>query len=121
MGILMGCGSDQALQQKFMSLTLLVEVSSPFVSFWRAKKEEKWRMALLLVAFFLIRILGFGIYVAYMCYLAVSDNDKFDKRPVHSAIAAAHVLLFVMFVQWFNKQLQIYLRFDPNRSRRNKD
>ena len=116
--ILMGCASEQALQQKFMSITLLVEISSPFVSFWRKKTEQKWRLQLLLASFFIVRILGFGVYTVYMCGLAALPNERFDRRPLHVAITVTHVLLFLMFIQWFSKQLKMYTNWDPSRMKK---
>ena len=112
--IVMGCSSEQALEQKFMTLTLGVELSAPFLSYWQRNKkgrQGKTRMFLALASFFFVRIACFGAYAAYLVWLATVPNKRFDQRPLHLGIAMAHILLFFLFVWWFQKQLKIYRHY----------
>ena len=109
--ICMGCSSEQALQQKFMTITLQVELSSPFISHWR-RHPTKARLGLMLAAFFVVRIAGFGAYMAYLVFLAATPNELFDPRPVHRGIVAVHALLFAMFIFWFQKMVKKYIKYD---------
>jgi hypothetical protein len=66
----------------------------------------------MLAGFFVVRIAGFGAYLAYLVYLAVTPNELFDPRPTHRVIVAVHALLFAMFVVWFRKMVAKYLNYD---------